>query len=78
MNFNVYLDDPTVERLDALARKRGKTRNALIREAVAALLERGSGGGWPDAVLNWQGDPSAPAFEDARKSLVPPRKDPLR
>lgn len=78
MNFNVYLDEPTVERLNALARKRGTTRNALIREAVAHLLDRGAEAAWPDVVQAHEGIPQSPSFEAARRRLRPPRKDPLR
>jgi len=78
MNFNVYLDAPTVERLNALARSRGTTRNALIREAVGHLLDQGPRKAWPEAVADFQGESGAPAFESARKGLRPPTKDPLR
>jgi len=78
MNFNVYLDALTVERLNALARHRGATRNALIREAVAHLLDQQSRPGWPDTVMAFQGDPGAPAFESARKAVRAPKKDPFR
>jgi hypothetical protein len=78
VNFNVYLDADAVDRLNALARKQGTTRNALIREAVALLLERQPRGAWPQEVLAFQGEPDAPAFEQPRKRLRPPRKVPLR
>jgi predicted transcriptional regulator len=78
MNFNVYLDADTVERLNTLARKRGTTRNALIREAVGHLLDQQAHAGWPEAVMAFQGEAAAPRFEAARKGLRPPRKDPLR
>jgi predicted transcriptional regulator len=77
MNFNVYLDDPTVDRLNALARKRGTTRNALIREAISHLLARKEVSGWPEAVAAFEGDAEAPRFEASRDALKPPRQDPL-
>jgi len=78
MNFNVYLDALTVERLNALARQRGATRNALIREAVGHLLDQQSRSGWPESVTAFQGDPGSPVFESARKAVRAPKKDPLR
>lgn len=78
MNFNVYLDALTVERLNALARRLGTTRNALIRQAVDQLLESKARPAWPDAVMAFEGDPSAPVFEAGRKRLRAPRRDPLR
>jgi predicted transcriptional regulator len=78
MNFNVYLDTETVTRLNTLARQRGTTRNALIREAVAQLLEGDGGQAWPESVKAFEGVPDAPRFEASRRKLRAPRKDPLR
>ena len=78
MNFNVYLDDATVERLNALARKRGTTRNALIREAVAHLLEDKGIAAWPALVRDFGGEPGAAPFEASRRGVRPPKKDPFR
>lgn len=38
----IYLDDDQDRRLDRRARSEGKTRSALIREALDAYLRRGS------------------------------------
>lgn len=78
MNFNVYLDGPTVDRLNRLARTRKTTRNALIREAVARLLEGDEATGWPALVLAHAGEPEAPPFEASRGTLRAPRRNPLR
>ena len=78
MNFNIYLDEPTVDRLNRLARTRKTTRNALIREAVGRLLEREDVAGWPALVLAHEGEPDAPPFESSRRSLRAPRRNPLR
>lgn len=77
MNFNVYLDDDTGRRLDRLAKARRTTRNALIREAVARLLEQRAGAAWPRIVLDYRGDPDAPPFEASREGLAEPKSDPL-
>jgi hypothetical protein len=76
VNFNVYLDKQTVERLNRLAKARGVKRNALIREAVEHLLAAQTRAGWPAAVLGHRGVPGA-AFESSRGRLRPPRRDPL-
>jgi hypothetical protein len=78
VNFNVYLDEPTVERLNRLARTRKTTRNALIREAVGRLLERDDAAGWPALVTQFEGVPDTPPFESFRRTLRAPRKNPLR
>lgn len=77
MNFNVYVDKRTGERLERLARTRRTSRNALIREAVARLLERESGSVWPAAILDFQGIPGVRRFEATRRRLGSPRRDPL-
>jgi hypothetical protein len=77
MNFNVYIDKETGDRLERLAKTRRTSRNALVREALALLLERGAKVGWPPEVLDFQGIPAARPFEAARRKLHAPRKDPL-
>lgn len=77
MNFNVYVDKPTGERLNRLARARRTSRNALVREALTRLLDPGHRAGWPAVVLEFQGVGSAPPFEDVRRKLRSPRPDPL-
>lgn len=77
MNFNVYVDKRTGERLDRLAKARRTSRNALIREALAHLLEPGHRAGWPREVLEFKGLEGARPFEDSRRDLRAPRPDPL-
>lgn len=77
MNFNVYVDKRTGERLRRLAKARRTTRNALIREALAHLLDREANTSWPEAVLDFEGDRAAPRFEATRERLAPPREDPF-
>jgi metal-responsive CopG/Arc/MetJ family transcriptional regulator len=40
MNFNVYFEDELGAKLEAISRKSGQSRNALIREAVREFLHR--------------------------------------
>jgi hypothetical protein len=77
MNFNVYIDKQTGDRLERLARARRTSRNALIREALAHLLERGAKAEWPSEVLGFQGIPKTTPFENARRKLGAPRRDPF-
>jgi hypothetical protein len=77
VNFNVYIDKQTGARLEQLARTRRTSRNALIREALARLLERREKAEWPPEVLGFEGVAGAPRFEGARRKLGAPRKDPL-
>ena len=76
VNFNVYLDQAAAERLGRLAEKTGRPRNALIREAVDALLEM-SRRKWPKAVLEFSGEPGATRFEAHRNELGQSLDDPF-
>ena len=77
MNFNVYVDKETGKRLERLAKARRTSRNALIREAVAQLLDRGADTRWPKVVVDFEGFPEAPRFESSRRRPRAPRRDPL-
>ncbi len=76
MNFNVYLDDESARRLDALARRERVARNALIRRAVVFLLDA-SRRGWPKEVLAFRGEPAVQPFEAHRAELAPTADDPF-
>jgi predicted transcriptional regulator len=73
MDFSVRLSDELVERLNQTARESGRTRNALIREAVAEWLDRRRSGKWAAEVMNFRGIREIKRFEENRKKLKPPR-----
>ena len=77
MNFNVYVDQKTDEQLGRLAKRRQLSRNAVVREAIAMLVERESNTGWPESVMNFSGIATAARFEDHRDSLQAVPTDPL-
>lgn len=77
MHFNVYLDDATGQRLNAVARNAGESRNALIRKAVSEWLARQAQPQWPEAVMAFQGMSDMPPFEAGRAALRAPVDDPL-
>ena len=77
MNFNIYVDKDTGERLNRLARQRRTSRNALIREALARLLEQARDGGGPPEVIAWEGVRGADPVERSRRKLAAPARDPL-
>jgi hypothetical protein len=76
MNFNLYLDRESAERLDRLVKKTHTPRNALVRRAVGAWLD-GQTPSWPKEVLEFRGEPSVVPFESHRKDLGLPSADPL-
>lgn len=77
MNFNIYVDKQTGERLARMAKKRRTSRNALIREALQHLVAQGSGAQWPPEVLDFRGIRTSRPFEAARRKLIAPGTDPL-
>ena len=77
VNFNIYLDDETGQRLNRLAKQVGESRNALVREAVSDWLNRHGKPQWPDEVLAFKGMAGMPRFEGSRDRLKRPVADPL-
>lgn len=76
MNFNVYLDDALVDRLDALAKRSSTPRNALVRKAVEHWVQH-EGEVWPPIVLAWTGDRAVVPFESFRAELGEARDAPF-
>jgi hypothetical protein len=77
MNINTYLPGGLADRLDRLAEARGLSRSAVMREALEAYLRRNQPGGWPDEILEWQGDPEIEPFEALRPVVDSERRDPF-
>ena len=67
MNFNVYIDKRIGEKLQRLAQRRRTTRDALVRAALARLLEGETAADWPQVVLGFHGVEGAPRFESLRR-----------
>lgn len=74
MNFSLHLSDDLVRRLNAAAQATGRSRNALIRQAIEAWLAQQEHRCWPAEVLTFQGVPEAVPFEQARTELLPPKE----
>ncbi|MGF1615165.1 MAG: ribbon-helix-helix protein, CopG family [Gammaproteobacteria bacterium] len=72
MNFSLHLSDDLVHRLNALVQATGRSRNALIREAIEEWLKRQEHSRWSDEVLQFSGLPEAIPFEGSRAELLPP------
>ncbi|HEY3380773.1 MAG TPA: ribbon-helix-helix protein, CopG family [Vicinamibacterales bacterium] len=73
MTFSIHIDQPTAEALARAARTSGRTRNALIREAIRTWLATAERAEWPTIVRRFTGEPRAARFEDLRTDLVEPR-----
>lgn len=77
MNFNIYIDDQLGERLTEVAKTSKKSRNALIREAVALWLKTNEKSQWPEEVLKFEGIEDFPTFESHREDLATTKDDPF-
>ena len=77
MNFNIYLDDQLGEQLVAATKDTHKSRNAVIREAIALWLKHNRNTQWPDSINTYEGIKDFPAFESHREHLKPPKEDPF-
>jgi predicted transcriptional regulator len=70
------MDEETRRAIEALARKSGKTRNALINDAVREFVRSRAAQEWPDNVRAWiaagpkRGAASVPPFESYRSELT--------
>ncbi len=79
MNFSIHLEDELAEALNVLAKREARSRNALIREAVADFVARKKPGQWPTAVKQLAGvAPQLEPFENRRRELHDATEDPLR
>ncbi len=74
MTLSIYLDKESLDQFNRIARETGKTRNALIREALGEWLARRRRSQWPPEVLNFKGIKGMARFEENRKLLKPPRE----
>ncbi len=72
MNFNVYINDELANQLAHLAKTEGKSRNALIRDALDFYLKSHTDQHWPNDVLNFSGiNQDFQPFETHRAEFKP-------
>ena len=72
MNFNIYINDELGHQLARVAEAEGKSRNALIRDALSFYLKNHTNQYWPNEVLNFSGvSQDFPSFESFRSELKP-------
>jgi hypothetical protein len=73
MSFHVYVEPELQDRLDALCKKTGRKRNALVREALRQYVEKEAAASWPASLFDFKPDPSFVRFESLRDDLPPDR-----
>jgi predicted transcriptional regulator len=72
MNFNLYLEDKLAQKLQALSQSTGKSRNALVREAIQLLISQHQRSQWSSKIFDFQGLTDAICFEAYREEFIPP------
>ena len=73
MNFSIYLNDELGKKLQEIAKKEQVSRNNLINEAIARLIEEREASTWNEEVLNWSG---CSEFEiSSRDDLIAPKEE---
>lgn len=77
MQFNLYLDDKTAQRLKEATNNSKDTRNAIIRNAITQWLDKTQQNTWPEELLSFSGIPDTAPFESSRNELKDPIEDPF-
>ena len=75
MNFNIYIEDKLGEQLQKATEVTGKSKNALIREALNEWFMRHPMIKWPDEILQQEGVEGFTSFESSRDKFQPPKED---
>ena len=70
MNFNIYLEDELERELQNIVQLTGKSRNALIKEAIQRLIYEHQKSQWSQKILDFQGLEDGIDFESYRQELL--------
>ena len=57
INFSIYINDELGKKLQEIAEREHISRNNLINEAIARLIEQREASSWTEEILNWSGCP---------------------
>lgn len=77
MNFNIYVNDQLGAKLLQLSKATGKTKNAIIRQAIEEWLHKKAPSRWPESIISFQGIDGIEAFESSRSELREPEANPF-
>lgn len=78
MNIHIYLENDLGQKIQAQAKMLGKSRNAIVREAIREWLMHHAARSWPPTILKFQGVSHASRFESHRRELIHPKDDPFK
>lgn len=77
MNFNVYLNKSTGEKISKIAKNLKRSRNSIINEALEEWLETHTSSKWPSHFFDFEPIEDMPDFKELRSDLKPISEDPL-
>lgn len=75
MNFTVYIEDFMAEKVAAVAKIQGKTRNAIVREAIEEWCERHAISQWEPGFFDFEPIPNTPDFSEYRNEFKTSNED---
>ncbi len=77
MNFNIYLNKNTGERVTKMAKTLRRSRNSLVNEALEEWLNNHTQSKWPKGFFDFAPVEDVPEFKQLREDLKPIDDDPL-
>jgi len=77
MNINIYIEDKLGEKIKDSAQLLGKSRNAIIREAIKEWLQHHKAHQWPSSIKKFKGIDNVSNFESYRDELTSIKEDPF-
>lgn len=78
MNFNIYVNKKTGERIASAAKQLGRSRNSIVTEALEEWLTKHRKSGWPPGFFDFEAITDLPDFRGLRADLKDNLKeDPL-
>lgn len=78
MNFNVYVNKKTGERIRKIAKNLHRSRNSIVVEALDEWLDRHVKRQWPKKFFDFSPIEDVPDFKALRKDLNRISEDPLK
>ena len=77
MNFNVYINKQTGDRISKIALKLHRSRNSIVNEALEEWLNNQSKNAWPSKFFEFEPIEDFPDVRSLRKDLKDISEDPL-
>lgn len=77
MNFNVYVNKNTGDRVAKMAKTLHRSRNSIVNEALEEWLNKHTPSRWPKGFFDFDSVEDVPDFKALRRDLNPIKEDPL-